>query len=274
MKIHDHKLQADQDKAISYQETPNNSGQFTGGLPDTIIMHYTAGANLESSVNTLTKPSVKASAHVVIGRDGKIVQLAPFNIITWHAGASSYKGRDGLNNYSIGIEMDNAGLLEQQGNQYVSWFGRKYSEEEVVKAIHRNQSVERYWHEYTEEQISTAFDLCLLLKENYDIKYIAGHEEIAPKRKTDPGPAFPLDKLRNEILHEDRSKNEGEPDELPEEGKVIASALNIRAEPTTKAKKIANPLPEGTKVQIMDARDGWYHVKTTIEGWVSADYIE
>ena len=274
MKIENHKLVGEDGEAVDYQETPNTSGPFGQNLPDTIIMHYTAGASLESSVKTLTKSRNKASAHVVIGRDGRIVQLAPFNVITWHAGPSSYKGREGLNQYAIGIEMDNAGLLEQQGEQYVSWFGRKYSREAVVKAVHRNQSVQRYWHEYTEQQIHTAFNLCQLLTEMYTIQYLAGHEEIAPKRKTDPGPAFPLDKLRQEILEKDRSQNTGEPDTIPEDGHVIASALNIRAKPSADAKKVAKPLPEGTKVTIQEARAGWYHVKTQIEGWVSADYIE
>ncbi len=274
MLINNHLLKAEEGESFSYEETPNTSGAFPEGLPDTLVMHYTAGADVASSVKTLTKPSTRASAHVIIGRDGQIVQLAPFNIITWHAGASQYKGREGLNHYSIGIEMDNAGLLEKQGDKYVAWFGRKYGEEEVVKAIHRNQSVERYWHEYTEAQIRTAFDLCFLLYENYDIQYIVGHEEIAPKRKTDPGPAFPLNKLRREILEEDRSQNTGETEDQPEEGKVMATALNIRAEPSAKAEKVAKPLPNGQHVKIRDARNGWYYVETTIAGWVSATYIE
>lgn len=274
MKIQNHQLIAAEGESISFEETPNTSVKFSEGLPDTIIMHYTAGADLASSVKTLTKPGSKASAHVVIGRDGSIVQLAPFNIITWHAGKSNYKGREGLNNYSIGIEMDNAGLLEKQGEQFVAWFGRKYSEDEVLKGIHRNESVGRYWHEYTEAQIEKAFELCELLYEEYDIQYIAGHEEIAPKRKKDPGPAFPLNKLRDKILEEDRSQNTGEAEKLPDEGKVVASALNIRTDPSADAEKMAKPLPNGQTVKIRDARNGWYHVATTIEGWVSAEYIE
>ncbi len=274
MKIENHKLVGEDGESIKYQQTPNTGGSFGEGLPDTIIMHYTAGASVGSSVKTLTNPNNEASAHMVIGRDGGIVQLAPFNVITWHAGPSSYKGREGLNQYAIGIEMDNAGLLEQQGEQFVSWFGRKYTREEVVKAVHRNQSVQRYWHEYTEQQIQTAFNVCQLLTETYAIEYLAGHEEIAPKRKKDPGPAFPLDQLRQEILEKDLSQNSGEPDTIPEDGQVIASALNIRSNPSSNAKKVAKPLPEGTKVTIQEARSGWYHVKTQIEGWVSADYIE
>lgn len=274
MLIKNHQLTAEEGEAIAFEGTPNTSGSFAEGLPDTVVMHYTAGADVDSAVRTLTKPSTRASAHVVIGRDGRIVQLADFNTIAWHAGASQYKGRKGLNNYSIGIEMDNAGLLEKQGDQYVSWFGRQYQADEVVKAIHRNQSVERYWHAYTETQIRTAFDLCLLLYDHYGIQYLAGHEEIAPRRKTDPGPAFPLNKLRREILEEDRSQNTGETAKMPEEGTVMASALNIRAEPAAGAEKVAKPLPQGQTVTIQDAQNGWYHVKTTIEGWVSADYIE
>src|SRR5437868_7138213 len=86
---------------VRFIQTPNTSGAFSNGLPDTIIIHYTAGSSAESSVKTLTTPSAKASAHMVIGRDGSITQLAPFNIVTWHAGESAYGTRSGFNKYAI-----------------------------------------------------------------------------------------------------------------------------------------------------------------------------
>ena len=56
--------------------------------PDMIILHYTAGTNSMSSALFLTRPDVQASAHVVIGRAGEVIQLVPFNIEAWHAGRS------------------------------------------------------------------------------------------------------------------------------------------------------------------------------------------
>ena len=83
--------------------------------PDMIVLHYTAGTSAESSALFLTRPDVSASAHVVIGREGEVFQLVPFNIEAWHAGKSWYAGRGGLNRYSIGIELDNLGKLRFSG---------------------------------------------------------------------------------------------------------------------------------------------------------------
>ena len=55
-----------------------------------IILHYTGGTSAMSSAKFLARSDVKASAHVVIGRDGQVIQLVPFNIEAWHAGKSSY----------------------------------------------------------------------------------------------------------------------------------------------------------------------------------------
>ncbi|WMJ72180.1 N-acetylmuramoyl-L-alanine amidase [Cytophagaceae bacterium ABcell3] len=271
MEIRDYYLHGE---GVSVTETPNRSGAFAEGLPDTVLIHYTAGPNLSSAVNTLTNPSSRASAHIVIGRDGEIRQLAPFNIIAWHAGQSQYKERTGFNQYSIGIELDNAGELTRRNGGYYSWFGRRYAKEEVVKAVHRNETVEKYWHAFSERQIALVYDLCILLKETYNIKYILGHEEVSPNRKLDPGPAFPLDKLRDKILNPDRSQNEAESPEIPEEGVVSASSLNIRLQPDVESERAARPLPNGTKVKILEAKDGWYKVQTLLEGWVNGKYIK
>ncbi len=118
---------------------PKNTEKFTAGLPDTVVIHYTAGRDAESSAKFLCS-EVKASAHLVIGRDGKIIQLVPFNTISWHAGVSAYGARQGLNKYSIGIELDNAGILQKTGNEYKAWFGRSYPENEVMYATHRNEN--------------------------------------------------------------------------------------------------------------------------------------
>ena len=71
-------------------------------------MHYTAGASAESSIDWLTNPDARASAHVLIARDGGITQLVPFDRRAWHAGRSRWKDRTGLNGWSFGIELDNA----------------------------------------------------------------------------------------------------------------------------------------------------------------------
>ena len=72
-----------------------------------IVVHYTAGTSARTAAEFLAKEEVKASAHLVIGRQGELFQLVPFDTEAWHAGRSCYGGRANLNRYSIGIELDN-----------------------------------------------------------------------------------------------------------------------------------------------------------------------
>ncbi len=253
--------------------TPKNKKAFQPGKLDTIIIHYTAGSSAESSVNSLSDPSVQASAHVVVGRDGVITQIVPFDIVAWHAGASQYGGRVGFNQFSIGIEIDNAGLLEKRGDKYYAWFGRAYEEKDVVAGIHRNEKTLRYWHAYTEKQIEAVEQLCRALVKAYDLRYILGHEEISPVRKVDPGPAFPLDKLRDKIFGGNRDVDTSEK-ATGKEGVVTTNLLNIRSDASMQADKVAKPLFEGQKVKILAAKDGWLKVSTEVTGWVSAKYIQ
>ena len=113
MEIKQHRLKG---SGITYQNTPYKGG---GDLEHRyLVFHYTAGRSAQSSIDFLCTPEAKASAHVVIARDGAITQLAPFNIKTWHAGISQWNGLNGLNSYSIGIEMDNAVMEEYSGVTY------------------------------------------------------------------------------------------------------------------------------------------------------------
>ena len=198
--IKNHRLiDPDRKRKISFRETPNHSGAFTGDLPDTIVIHYTAGASLESSVSWLTDPKAGVSAHLVIGKSGNLVQLAPFNIKTWHAGKSSWKGRSSLNNYSIGIELDNAGILEKREDGYYTAFNKKMDNTSVVLARHRLDTIEKAWETFTKAQIEAVTEVCLILKETYNIREVVGHDDIAPTRKRDPGPAFPMQDLKHRL---------------------------------------------------------------------------
>ena len=257
---------------MKMKESPNHSGKFKKGDLDTIIMHYTTGGTARPAINTLTNPKVHASAHVVIDRDGSITQLIPFDTIAWHAGRSTYEGRSGFNKYSIGIEMVNAGHLSKSGNVYRAWYGAAFNPSDVIEAVHKNNTRPQYWHVYTAEQILAAKELCRELVEKYKIKHILGHDEIAPKRKSDPGPAFPMDRFRGELLGTSR-KEDGEL-ELPDVGRVTASSLNIRSKPKSDAPRVANALTKGTKVHILDKHSGWYQVAIEVKGWVSGKYIQ
>jgi N-acetylmuramoyl-L-alanine amidase len=138
MKIENHKMIPEQgDFEVGFKDTPNISGYFKDGFPDTIVLHYTGGSSLDSSIDWLTNANAKASAHFVVGKDGKIVQLAPINAITWHAGISQWNNRHSLNEYSIGIEIDNAGLLEKRAHGYATWFNKRIDDDQVVLAKHK-----------------------------------------------------------------------------------------------------------------------------------------
>lgn len=260
---------------VSFEESPNHSGTFANELPDTLVIHYTAGGSLESSVSWLKNPRANASAHVVVGRSGEMVQLVPFNIKAWHAGQSKWKGRSGLNHYSIGIEIDNAGVLEKRADGYYTFFGKRIDNSQVVLETHKHEQKEKPWEAFTEKQIETMEMLCLTLKEHYPIGEITGHDDIAPGRKTDPGPAFPLKSLRDKILL-GRKDDEQEPEDFKEKsgGIVKADFLNIRSQPDGRAETISEPLAKGTKLKILEKKDNWLLVKVDLEGWVSSRWVE
>lgn len=108
---------------------------------------------------------LKVSSHLLIRRDGELVQYVPLNKRAWHAGISCYENRDCCNDYSIGIELE--------------------GEDETP---------------YTEQQYLELSKVIKTLIKNYpdlNEKTIAGHNDIAPGRKTDPGEAFDWPHLRS-----------------------------------------------------------------------------
>ena len=272
MQIINQKLEGDN---ISYKESPNTSGKFDANLPDTIVIHFTAGSSAQSSAKWLCNPQAKASAHVVVGKKGEIIQLVPFDTIAWHAGKSSWDNRVGLNKYSIGIEIDNPGRLEKRQNGFYTYFGSVIEDNLVIEAIHRNEHKPTYWCAYTENQILAVRDLCWLLKQTYPIETIVGHEEISPGRKIDPGPAFPLDVIRKQVLDNDRQLEEAPDNNFSNiSGVVIADALNIRSAPSASATKVNDPLKKDTPLKILETQGEWYKVRVVTEGWVNRNYVK
>lgn len=190
MRIIDHWLSAKN----SFKVRSPNVGDYHS--PDTIVLHYTAGGNAESAVSHLINPLTEVSAHLVVSRDLRIFQLTPFNRIAWHAGKSKWKGRESLNRYSIGVEIENAGKLDYLDGKFISWFGKEYQENEVISAKHQNSDKNEFWHLFDRKQLDLTLEICRLLIPTYNIKEIVGHDEIAPDRKIDPGPAFPMEEFK------------------------------------------------------------------------------
>jgi N-acetylmuramoyl-L-alanine amidase len=199
MRIDNHRLQGD---GILYRASPNQGGLFQDGILDTIVLHFTAGDSVNWALDNLrdSTPGQRVSAHLLVARDGTTTQLLPFDTVAWHAGRSCWGGRSEFNHFSLGIEIDNAGRLQQQGDDFSSWTGGLYEEQEAVQAFYRDEAEPSWWHRYPGIQLEVVENLCLLLIKTYHIDRILGHEEIAPERKEDPGPAFPLDALRQRLL--------------------------------------------------------------------------
>ncbi|MEP6608106.1 MAG: N-acetylmuramoyl-L-alanine amidase [Burkholderiaceae bacterium] len=263
--IQNHRLVGD---GVSFRATPNHGGTLRARY---LVLHYTAGRSCESSVETLCtrRPTDNASAHAVLARDGHIMQLAPFDVVTWHAGVSQWDGHLGLNNHSIGIEMDNAGRMDRVGEKFVAWFGKEYGASEVMLAEHKHGGGERPWHAYTEIQISRALELAQLLVDHYRLDDVIGHEDIARGRKVDPGPAFPLAAIASRAL--------GRHHDAPPRYVVTADTLNIRKGPAASFDPVAPALLHGALVRLLEPGDRWSKVEvegpTDIEGWVNNSFI-
>lgn len=273
MKIVDHRLVKDDGTPYPFVKTPNVGGKVVHRF---LVMHYTAGRNARESIDFLATKKAAASAHVVIGRDGKITQMVPFDRVAWHAGKSRWEGIVGLNAYSLGIELDNAGKLKRAGGKWRAVFGAVIPDAEVAEAVHKNEKKEgivRGWHEYAPKQLEAALELAALLVSHYGLKDVIGHDDISPGRKQDPGPAFPMESFRVRAM--------GRQDDLPVVFEV-QEELNIRQGPGSGHPRVTGgPLPVGTRVRVLEESGGWRRVEVLgtvngvadLQGWVSARFL-
>lgn len=107
---------------------------------------------------------MRVSSHLFVRRSGEVIQYVPFDKRAWHAGKSSFAGRSNCNDYAVGIELEGTDTIAYEGVQY-----------DVLAKV------------------------CANLMSTYGIMEITGHSEIAPGRKTDPGPAFDWSRLKREL---------------------------------------------------------------------------
>ena len=168
-----------------------------------LVLHYTAGRGIDSTVNFMSNSSSMRSSHFVVGRDGKIAQLVHTSNGAWHAGKSTYMFNGetyiSLNKYSIGIEIDNYGYLEKKKDEFYSWFGVKVSKDKVIQAVHKKENHPRYWEIYLSDQYMAVLELCKFLHSNYKFLDIVGHDDIS-KTKIDPGPAWPMEQFKKLVF--------------------------------------------------------------------------
>jgi AmpD protein len=130
-------------------------GEFGGPWIDRL---FTGGLPADAHPYFQTMARGRVSAHALIRRDGQIVQYVPFGARAWHAGLSEYRGRSGCNDFSIGIELEGADDVPYTDAQY--------------------------------EKLALLAQALLATYPSLTPTDIVGHSDIAPGRKTDPGPAF------------------------------------------------------------------------------------
>jgi N-acetylmuramoyl-L-alanine amidase len=274
MKIRAHRLYDDADRALAYVASPNIGGLI---VPQYLIVHYTAGSSAAGTIAWFSSPASKVSAHLVIARDGTITQMVEFNHLAQHAGQSQWGSLSGLNRYSIGIELDNAGQLIYSGGKWVSPLTRRsYADRDVTVACHKNDppgAAPSGWHAYSAAQIEATLAVGLCLVQQYKLVDVLGHDDIAPARKRDPGPDFPLMSVRARLF--------GRADDHAEHYRANA-VLDVRSGAGTEFPLLpGSPLPANTDVTVLAQNGVWWQVDVAgtvndvmdIVGWCHSKYL-
>ncbi len=164
--------------------SPNHDERPEGCVPELIVLHnitlppgeFGGDYITQLFTNTLNKDAhpffaeighLRVASHLLIRRNGEVIQYVPFHLRAFHAGISLYRGRSRCNDFSIGIELE--------GTDFIPFTELQYQQlTEIIKA------------------------LCWAYP-SLSIEQITGHQHIAPERKTDPGPFFDWIRLGQEL---------------------------------------------------------------------------
>lgn len=176
--------------------------------PTLLVIHYTAtpARTAAGVVRAFAMKGSPVSAHLVIDEEGRVTQCVEFNRRAAHAGRSKWAGRESCNNFSIGIELINPGPLELEPSSetFVDTLAgsRRPWPYGVFSGRHKHGGPYKHWAVYPSPQLAALEVSAKAICETYGIKEIVGHDDIAPDRKIDPGPAFelPMQNLRNFAL--------------------------------------------------------------------------
>jgi N-acetyl-anhydromuramoyl-L-alanine amidase len=164
--------------------SPNQDDRPEGAAPELVVIHGISlppggfgGPYIEQLFTNCLEASahpyfaevagLHVSAHLLLRRDGSLLQFVPFGRRAWHAGPSSFRGRSCCNDFSIGIELEGEDEVPYADAQYVELAL-------VIRALFETYP-------------------------SLDTRLIAGHCDIAPGRKTDPGPAFDWLRLYDQL---------------------------------------------------------------------------
>jgi N-acetylmuramoyl-L-alanine amidase len=282
MKIINHRLHRDDGTPYAFRQVPGTGPVIK---PRWLVMHYTADGG-SSALNWFASPSntQKVSAHIVIAQDGTITQCVPFNRKANHAGPSTWKGVKGLNSHSIGIEMVGYGFLGNLGPGKWKFGGKSIPDSDVVVATHKFGTPKGGWPRYPQAQLDAALELARLLVKEYALEDVVGHDDIAPGRKQDPGPTFPMESFRASAKQQAAPPADAAtPSPAPVAVKPIArfrvkTSLRVRSGPAAENPTVAgSPLREGAIVRGTEDSNGWKRVTaegSTVAGWVNASFLD
>ncbi|MEO1321035.1 MAG: 1,6-anhydro-N-acetylmuramyl-L-alanine amidase AmpD [Pseudomonadota bacterium] len=148
---------------VRWHASPNFGARRNGLRPTLVVIHYTAMKSCQAALDRLCDPVAEVSSHYLISEKGDILQLVEEDQRAWHAGQSEFRGRERCNDFSIGIELEGTDTLA-----------------------------------YSDAQYAVLAALVAALRAAYPTLHaapIVGHSDIAPGRKTDPGPAFDWSRL-------------------------------------------------------------------------------
>ena len=174
-------------KEAEYLASPNQDERPIGTAIDTLVIHAISlppdcfgGYHIEELFTNCLDPSqhdyfaeiqhLRVSAHFLIKRGGQILQFVPTTRRAWHAGESSFRGRDKVNDFSLGIELEGCDTIPFEPVQY--------------------------------QQLAELTQVLCNAYATITSDRIVGHSDVAPGRKTDPGPCFDWDYFRNLLRKE------------------------------------------------------------------------
>ena len=140
-----------------WHPSPNHGPRRNGLRPELVVLHYTQMPDAASALKRLCSPEAEVSAHYLIGADGSLWQMVPEAMRAWHAGAGSWRRQDDINSRSIGIELDNDGASPFAAPQMRAL-------ERLLPGILARWSIPPHG--------------------------VIAHSDMAPERKSDPGPKF------------------------------------------------------------------------------------
>ncbi|NVO54475.1 N-acetylmuramoyl-L-alanine amidase [Rhodobacteraceae bacterium B1Z28] len=162
-----------------WHPSPNFGPRRDGLKPSLIVLHYTAMSSAVEAVERLCDPEVEVSAHYLIGANGTLWQMVKEQERAWHAGAGEWHSKDDINSRSIGIELDNRGD-----------------------------------HPFSARQMTVLETLLkeIMVRWSMQPSSVIGHSDMAPGRKSDPGPRFDWQRLERQGLASRRGHGEGPQD--------------------------------------------------------------